>query len=408
MAFFVGLDWASAAHAICVIDQSGVVLLQIQAAHTAAGLQYLLRKLSELALPEQLPIAIERPSGLLVDVLVAAGHPVFPIHPNAVKASRARYRAAAGKTDPFDAYILGDLLRTDGHRFRRLLPPSDQTRALRVLVRTRQDLMEHRVALANQLRSLLESFWTGAAAVFSDIDSGISMAFLERYPTPNHAAGLGEKRLQAFLQRHSYSGRRSAAVLLERLRSAPAGACDELEVAAKGQAVLALLRILEQLVRQIRDLTTRIESALLAHKDADVICSLPYVGRLNAAQVLSELGDVRERYLSEDHLAAEAGVAPVTKASGKHCVVAFRWACNKRLRRAITCWADHSRHGSAWAARLYEAARARGCDHPHAVRVLARAWIRVLWRCWQDRRPYDAALHRAASILATAASAPGA
>jgi len=109
------------------------------------------------------------------------------------------------------------------------------------------------------------------------------------------------------------------------------------------------------------------------------------------------------RFLTEEHLAAEAGVAPVTIASGKHRSVVFRWACNKRLRQAITCWADNSRHSSPWAARVYDQARSRGCDHPHAIRILARAWIRVLWHCWQDAQPYDPALHRAAASIARVA-----
>jgi transposase len=108
---------------------------------------------------------------------------------------------------------------------------------------------------------------------------------------------------------------------------------------------------------------------------------------------------VRERFDSDEHLAAEAGVAPVTYASGKTKAVTFRWACNHRLRAALTCLADNSRHASTWAAHVYAKARARGCDHPHAVRILSRAWVRVIWRAWVDRKPYDPNYHRAARAL---------
>jgi transposase len=124
--------------------------------------------------------------------------------------------------------------------------------------------------------------------------------------------------------------------------------------------------------------------------------SFPRAGRICAAAILAELGDVRARFQSEDQLAAEAGVSPVTHASGKSRGVVFRWACNHRLRAAVTCWADNSRHASPWAADVYRRARARGCDHPHAIRVLARAWVRVLWRAWTDRTPYDETRHTAA------------
>jgi hypothetical protein len=123
-------------------------------------------------------------------------------------------------------------------------------------------------------------------------------------------------------------------------------------------------------------------------------------GGINAAQILAELGNVRERFPTEDQLAAEAGVCPVTHASGRSRGVLFRWACNKNLRLAITCFADNSRHASAWAAAIYSNARQRGCKHPHAVRILARAWVRVLWRAWQDAKPYDPAAHAAAARIA--------
>jgi transposase len=396
MRFFVGLDWAREQHAICVIDENGGVRLRFRAAHTAAGIADLLGQLRRYADPADLPIAIERPSGALVDALVAAGHPVLPIHPNAVKAARPRYSAAGAKCDPGDAYLLADLLRTDGHRFRPLHPLSDETRALRALVRSRDDLVAERVALANQLRSLLESFWAGAAAIFADVDSPIALAFLAEYPTPAYAAKLSPKRLTRFLARNAYSGRRSPDQLLERLRSAVVSQVGELEMEARGQLVRSLAAILETLVAQIQKLTAAVEHSVTEHPDA-WITSFPRIGRVNAAQILAELGDDRARFTSDAHLAAEAGVAPVTRESGKHRAVSFRWACNKRLRSALTCWADNSRHASPWAARVYQAARARGCDHPHAVRILARVWLRVLWRCWQDATSYSLPKHRAAA-----------
>src|SRR2546422_2516610 len=241
MNFFVGLDWASQAHAVCVLDVAGQVCWQGRVEHSAEGLAELLRRLTRFGPPASLPVAIERPSGLVVDTLMAAGHPVVPIHPNALKASRPRYSAAGGKSDPGDAFILADLLRTDGHRFRPLQPLSDDTRALRALVRGRDDLVAERVALANQLRALLDGFWPGAAAIFADVDSPIALAFLSRYPTPHSAERLGEKRLARFLGQHVYCGRRPAPELLARLRSAPIARPGELEAEANGEIVRALV-----------------------------------------------------------------------------------------------------------------------------------------------------------------------
>jgi transposase len=402
MNFSIGLDWASQAHAVCVLDATGQVAWQGRVEHSTEGLAELRRQLARFGPPASLPVALERPSGLVVDTLLDAGHPVVPIHPNALKASRPRYSAAGGKSDPGDAFILADLLRTDGHRFRPLAPLADDTRALRALVRGRDDLVAARVALANQLRALLDRFWPGAAAIFADIDSPIALAFLTRYPTPHSAERLGEKRLARFLGQHAYPGRRSAAELLARLRAAPPSQTGDVEAEASGEIVRALVAVLLPLVAQIQQLAAAIAAALPQHPDGPLLQSFPRSGSVNAAQILAELGDDRTRFPTDEQLAAEAGVAPITHESGKHRGVHFRWACNKRLRQALTTFADNSRHASAWAAAIYAAARRRGCDHPHAIRILARAWVRVLWRCWQDRRPYDVQLHRGAQRLTAA------
>jgi transposase len=392
---FVGLDWASTAHAVCVLDHTGTVRWRGSVPHSAEGLAELVRRLRQFGPPATVHVAIERPSGVVIDTLMDAGLQVVPIHPNVVKASRARYSAAHAKSDDGDSYLLADLLRTDGHRFRPLRPLADDTRALRALVRGRDDLVGQRVALANQLRALLERFWPGAAVIFADVDSPIALTFLARYPTPQSAERVGERRLAQFLRRHAYCGRRPAAELLDRLRGAPVGRAGEAECDASGELVRSVVAVLVPLVAQIQQLSAAIAAALADHPDGPLIQSLPRSGQVNAAQLLAELGDDRARFPTAEQLTAEAGAAPVTRASGKHRAVVFRWACNKRLRRAITTLADNSRHASPWAAAVYARARARGCDHPHAIRILARAWLRVIWRCWQDRQPYDVTRHRA-------------
>jgi transposase len=397
---FAGLDWASRTHAVCLIEERGAVRCEFEVSHDAAGLAELCRRLKAARVTA---VAIERPSGVVVDTLLEAGLQVVPIHPNVVKATRPRYRSHGGKSDATDAYLLADLLRTDGHRFKPLAPQSDEIRTLRALVRGRDDLVATRVQLANQLRELLQSFWPGAAEVFADVDSPIALAFIQRYPTPESASRLGLKRMAAFCAQHAYSGRRAAEELLARLHQAAAIGLGELEIEAKGELACSLARVLERLVEQIRLLTSRIEHAVASSQDGQIIMSFPRAGRICAAQILAELGSVRERFDDVERLAAEAGVTPITYASGKSKAVAFRWACNHRLRAAVTCLADNSRHASTWAAAIYEKARSRGCDHPHAIRILARAWLRVIWRAWRDRQPYDVQRHTGAMMHLAAA-----
>jgi len=206
--------------------------------------------------------------------------------------------------------------------------------------------------------------------------------------------------MKAFMAQHRYCGRRGAEALLDRLRTAPFGLAGEAEAEAKGEMVRALAGVLAAIVARVAELTARIEHDIAELPDGRIVMSFPRAGRICAAQILAELGDVRERFQTEDQLAAEAGVCPVTHESGKSRGVVFRWACNHRLRQAITCFADNSRHSSAWAASVYKRAKDRGCDHPHATRILARAWIRVLWCAWTDRTQYDPAIHRAALAAA--------
>jgi len=397
---FVGLDWGGLRHAVCVVDGNGAVVDRFEVAHDRAGLDALLARLHRHGAAAELAVAIERPSGLVVDRLVAAGHPLVPVHPNLLKACRPRYRAAGAKSDPGDAFMLADILRTDGHRLRPLEPQSDGILALRALVRGRDDLVAQKVALTNQLRSLLESFWPGAAAIFADLASPIALAFVQRYPTPDAAARLGPERLAKFLATHRYSGRRSPDELLARLRAAPDGRAGGGEADAKGELVHALAAQLDGLVAAITRLSSRIANDVSELPEGRIVQSFPRAGQVCAAQLTAELGDVRARFPTEAQLAAEAGVAPVTKASGKSRGVVCRFACNKRLRAAVTTFADNSRHASPWAARIYQSARKRGCSHPHAVRILARAWIRILWRAWHDGKPYDPAKHQAALKVA--------
>lgn len=389
---FAGVDWASEEHAVCVVDGDGRIVEGRRYRHDERGLRALCNRLIELGV---LLVAVERPDGLLIERLLDSGLQVIAVHPNQVAASRPRFSASGAKSDNFDAFVLAELARTDAHRFGVLVPDSDQTKALRALTRAREDLVCHRVALANALRAQLECFWPGATMIFAEIDSPIALAFIKRYPTPADARGLGAQRLERFLARNSYCGRRPANELLTRLRDAADGRAGTLESDARRQIVLGLVAALEPLVAQIAQLTSEIRAALAEHPDGKVFSSLfrdPKTA-ICPATLLAEIGDCRPRYPTKAALAGDAGQAPVAKESGKSKRAHFRWACDKRLRDAICVLADTSRHHNPWAADIYTRARARGASHPHAIRILGRAWCGVIWRIWHDHSPYDPALH---------------
>lgn len=387
-----GVDWAKDAHEVLIADQDGERLWAATVSHDESGITKLCSAIRSFNVAR---VAIERPDGLLIERLLEAGTSVMAIHPNKVAAARDRFRPAGGKSDRFDAFVLCELARTDSHRFQPLTPDTDATKALRALTRGREVLVEQRVKLCNQLRAELERFWPGATQIFSDLDSPISLAFLERYPSPADARGLGEKRLSQFLARHGYCGRKPAAELLARLRNAPTGRAAEHETDARRGLVLALIAALKPLVEQITLLTSEIGHAVRSHPDGHIFLSFfkSPDSVICAATLLAEIGDCRARYPTPDHLAADAGMAPVAVESGRKKVACFRRGCDHRLRHATSTLADATRHWHPWAQDHYTRARSRGHDHPRAIRTVGRAWTRVLWRCWQDGVPYDPTQH---------------
>jgi transposase len=401
-----GIDWASEKHDVLIANEAGERLLAETFAHDEQGIGALC---DALVCFDVEIVAIERGDGVLVERLLEAGLRVLALHPNQVKAARDRFRASGGKSDRFDCFVLCELARTDAHRFRLLEPDSDQTKALRALTRSREDLVAARVAMANQLRAELERFWPGPVGLFAALDSPISLAFLARYPSPGDTRGLGEKRMAAFLRSQRYS-RKTPAQLLERLRSAPAGRAGSVETRTRRAIVVRLVHTLQVLVEQIQGLESDIGQALDAHPDGEIFRSFFKTDSvICAATLLAEIGDRRCRYPHRDAIAADAGQAPVAVESGKRKHAKFRWACNKRLRNALSTLAHCTCRWNPWAADRYANARKRGHNHRRALRTLGRAWARIIWRCWQTRTPYDPARHTGLQqhILVTIPGTPG-
>lgn len=390
-----GIDWACDDHAIAVVDQRGAVVLRSTVEHSAAGLRELVATLDRCGASEA---AIERPDGPVVDALLDAGITVVVISPNQLKNLRGRYGAAGNKDDRFDAFVLADTLRTDRTRLRSLVPDSPTTMALRAVCRARKDLVAHRVGLTNQLREHLKRVFPGAIGLFCHLDAAISLKFLTRFDCQDRADWLTATRLGAWLASVGYPGRTDPATMHARLTAAPRGATGD-EGAAHVHVTRALVATLNTVVEQIKVLSEQIEEQLATHADAHIFTSLPRSGKIRAARLLAEIGDCRARFPTPEALACLAGVAPSTRQSGKMRSVGFRWACDKQLRDAVCDFAGDSRRANEWAADLYDRAIARGHDHPHATRIVARAWLYVIWHCWQNKATYEPAKHGALQAL---------
>jgi len=288
---FVGWDWASAAHDVTVLNDQGRVVDRWAFAHTEQALTKTLVRLARHGTPADMPVIIERPDGLIVDRLLAAGHPVVPVHPTAFHAARPRWGASGAKSDPGDSYKLADYLRTDGHRLRRLRPADPGLVELRALTRLREDHVRTRTATINQLTALLDAHWPGPRNLFCSLASDIALAFLTAYPAPQAAARLGQARMAAFLRRHSYRGGKTAAELLVRLRDAPT-APARLPAASLAAMVNAQVQLLRAIQTAIGDVEQLIKQRLAEHPQAQLLAALPGVGRINLAQLLAEVGPI--------------------------------------------------------------------------------------------------------------------
>jgi hypothetical protein len=392
---YLGWDWASQRHDVTVIDDTGQLVDRWTLAHTEAGIDQAMTRLAGHGRPDDLPVAIQATSGIVVDRLLAAGHPVVPIHPNSFNAARPRWGASKAKSDPGDSFKLAEDLRTDSHRLRRCnppMPPPVTCRPSRACAPTTWRPRHcHQPAQRPAGGPLARR-----QGDLARLDSDTALDFLERYPTPQAAQRLGGARLAAFLGRHGYSGRRTPGQLLHRLRAAPV-AVDQLDPEVLADCIHIQVRLLRSLLGSLADLDRALAAALGEHPKATVLQPLPRIGQINLAQVLAEVGPILDRASDLSHAAAEVGATPVTKQSA---VVQFRWAANTRAGNALGSFADNSRHAAPWAAHRYRQARRRGKRHPQAIRILMRAWLGVIWVCWHTGRPYDSNHHRAEQRLA--------
>lgn len=399
MEVFVGIDWGEQHHQIHALDGGDGTTLSLRVPHDRSGLERLHIALAGLGEPAEVGVAIERREGLLVDHLLAWGHPVYPVNPKVAARAREGYRAAPVKSDALDAFALADLLRRQVATWRPLRRSSSDQAELGALVRDRERfVIEHR-RLQHQLRAVLETYYPAATKLFSGLDRPITLAFLRRYPTPAEAEHLTAHRLARFLARQGYSGRTTPEVLIERIR-ADTGTPNAGVDAARARAMLALVDLLEQVGRVLDDYETAIAGVLGRHPDAALFASFPGTGLITTATLLAEIGEDRSRFPSAGSLLAEAGLAPVTRQSGSSRRVSFRYAANHHLRAVWSQWMLTVIRISPWTRAAYDAARARGQSHNRAVRSVGARWGRILWRCWLDRQAYDPELDRRVQLAA--------
>jgi transposase len=388
---FVGDDWAEAHHDVHVMDGDGQRLAGRRLPEGLAGI----RAFHELVAgwvddPAQVVVGIETDRGLWVQALTAAGYRVYAINPVAVARYRDRHSLSGAKSDPGDAKVLADLVRTDRHNHRPIAGDSPQAEAIKVLARGHQNLIWVRNRHTNMLRSALREYYPAALEAFDDLDHPDALAVLERAPTPDAGRALTRTQIKAALKR---GGRqRNLDTRVEMIHAALR--TDQLATSAAvvnafAATTTAAVGIIRELNRQIGTLETELVDHFEQHPDADIVRSLPGLGVVLGARVLGEFGDDPDRYATGKSRRNYAGTSPITRASGTKRVVLARHIRNRRLADAIDQWAFCSLTSSPGCRAFYDHRRTKGDLHHQALRALGNRLVGILHGCLTNRAYYD-------------------
>jgi len=388
---FVGVDWAEAHHDVYVEDADGT---RLGGGRLPEGVEGIARYHDlvgdHVEEPSEVIVGIETDRGLFVTALVAAGYEVFAVNPMSTSRYRDRHSTSGAKSDPGDAKVLADMVRTDRHNHRPVAADSETVQVVKVLARAHQTMVWSRRRQTNLLRSTLREFYPAALVAFDDLASGDALEVLRMAPTPELGRTLSLSKIAAALRRGGRQRRieERAAEVQSALRSeqlaAPAAVSS-----AMGASVAAGVAVIATMVTQTRSLAEELEAGFEQHPDAEVVRSLPGLGTILGARVLGEFGDEPNRYCNAKSRKNYAGTSPITRASGTKRVVLARYARNHRLADAIYLWAFAALSASPGARTLYDTRRAAGDTHHAALRALGNRLVGILHGCLEHHSIYN-------------------
>jgi transposase len=412
--WFVGVDWASEQHRVCLLDADGKQVAERDVKHDGASLSelcdWLLARTG--AQRGEIAVAIETPRGPVVEVLLERGLQVFAINPKQLDRFRDRFTVAGAKDDSRDACVLGHSLRTDRQAFRRVSVDDPLVIELREWSRMHDELVEERTRLANRIREQLWRYYPQVGDVTDDLTADWFLALWEEVPTPARAARVTEKTVARILKSHRVR-RIDAAEALRILRRKPLAVAPGTVEAASAHVrkLVARLRLINQQIketdRRLEQLCAAIEASaeiapgqICEQRDVAILRSCPGVGRIIIAALLAEACEpLRQR--DYHALRMMSGVAPVTRRSGKTCIVLRRHACNNRLRNAVYQWARGAMQHDPVSRQRYADLRARGHSHARALRALGDRLLYVLCTLLERQTPFEPN-HKGAQLPAAA------
>ena len=398
-AAFIGIDWADAKHDGCLQAAGTAKREYFQLEHTPEAIDAWVTTLRTRFNGQPVAICLELDKGPLVSALRKYDFLVlFPINPLTLARYREAFTPSRAKDDPTDAELQLELLLTHRDKLHPLTPQSATMRALTQLVEHRRRVVGDKVRMTNRLTSTLKNYFPHVLQWFQDKDTPIFCDFLSRWPTLKAVQLARRSTLESFFRDHHVRSPEVIAHRLQAIRAALPLTTDEGVIAPNALLVQALVAQLRVTLQAITDFDTAIAQRAQSHPDFPLFQALPGAGPVFASRLLVAFGEQRERYPSATALQQYAGIAPVTERSGKKSWVHWRLQCPKFLRQSFVEWAAESIRHSFWAQVYSQQQREKGKTHQAAVRALAFKWIRILYRCWQERIPYDEATYLQALI----------
>ena len=391
-AAYVGLDWADKKHDLCLVDaETGRQELSV-ISHTPEALDEWARALRSRYGGRRVAVCLEQSRGPLIYALLKYDHlTLYPVNPKTLARFREAFSPSRAKDDPSDAAYLVELLRHHRAHLKPWLPGDEKTRTLQLLVEHRRRLVSDQTRTSNRLTSLLKGYFPHVLQWFPDIRTGMVCDFLLRWPSLDALKGVRRQTLEKFFRAYNSHRKETLERRLDAIRQAAPLVTDRAVINSSVLMAQALVSQLKTTLSAVGRFDSEIEELCRAHEDYDLFASLPGAGKVYTSRLLTAMGADRGRWASADELLRFSGVAPVVERSGRSSWTRWRFFCPKFLRQSFVEYAGESVRHSTWAKTYYDSQRSRGKSHQAAVRALAYKWIRIIFRCWQARTPYDEA-----------------
>jgi transposase len=393
-AAFIGLDWGSEKHSIALQAAGSKEIERYELKQNPEDLHSWLSRLRDKFCGRPVAVAIEQTKGAVIHALMSYDFVhVFRINPKSMADYRKAFSPGGAKDDPADAEYLLEWVTLHRDRIKPWVPDDPQTRALQRLVEFRREVVNHRVALTNQLIQLLKDYFPQALDWAGEIDKVMACDFLSKWPTLEKVKKAKPGTIRTFYRQHGSRSHELIEARLQAICTAQALTQDVTVIETSVSVVQSILRVLRPTMESIDRIDKEIKTRFDAHPDMAIFNGFPGAGAALAPRLLAAMGSDRSRFESASEVQQYSGIAPVTDRSGKHMWIHRRFACPKFVRQTFHEFAGQSIKWSSWARGYYDMQRDKGKGHHAAVRALAYKWIRIIYRCWKDRVLYNEEIH---------------